>query len=449
MLGLSQAVCSLLLLGLPQARGHGYLKEPPARNVIDGSKTADCPHCGNGHSICGDGNQWPTDDYYEKTVQEPQVTYVAGSTVKMVVSLNVNHRGHHEFFICDRPIDKSDAAAVSCLQKWPLMRVPPDELHDDCVPNDSREDCQPIDPNFPGRWYHPENKSTHAIHYRIPEGLSCTHCTLQWFWPTANSKAYDAVSYSCYKKFLAGKGWDFDFCGWACSDDQCPANYVPGADDRRAPDPSAGSGFEEFRNCADIRVNAAAGPNPSPTPTQTPAPQPTPSPTTAPSEPRCVPLGDCSADGWCNMEAYRAWCESEASEGPCPPTFCRTEPSPTPTPAPMPMPLPTPAPTPILAPTPTSEPGTVPAGCVAVKPNNHGVEDADCAPCATGYEFWPCNFDNYCEGSACGGAALVQTASGSPRRLRAAVHGHAHGGVVLIQQASSVSQGQEVFSEEL
>jgi hypothetical protein len=241
------------------------------------SKNGYCPHCGNGGSkaapgsVCGDGNQWAVGSNYVGTVREPDRTYTAGSIVQLEVSMNVNHKGHHEFFICDRAID-SDDGAVACFQQFPLMRVPPEELHNDCVPNDPREDCQPIDPNYPGRWYHPPEMSVHKIHYRIPADLQCAHCTLQWFWATANSAPYDVVSYSCYKKQLAALGWSFDFCGWACSDSKCPVPYARDASTPKAPDPAAGSGFEEFRNCADIRITAAtSGPVPSPTPA-TPAP---------------------------------------------------------------------------------------------------------------------------------------------------------------------------------
>eukprot|EP00969_Alexandrium_andersonii_P129535 5724928-Alexandrium_andersonii.AAC.1 len=55
---------ALLAAALPTSRGHGYIVEPPARNVVDNSKTGNCPHCGNGNGVCGDGGQWPSSNYY-------------------------------------------------------------------------------------------------------------------------------------------------------------------------------------------------------------------------------------------------------------------------------------------------------------------------------------------------------------------------------------------------
>merc|ERR1719195_264110 len=312
------------------AEGHGFLVEPPARNVYEPTRNGYCPHCGNGGSkaapgsVCGDGNQWPSNSNYVSLVQDPHRTYTAGQVVEFEVSMNVNHKGHHEFFICDHAIS-NDTGAVECLQKWPLMRVLPEEMHSDCVVNDPREDCQPIDPNYPGRWYHPTGMPVHKIHYRIPESLQCEHCTLQWFWPTANSEAYDAASYSCYNKQLKELGWSLDFCGWACSDSNCPEPYARDPSAPAAPDPSAGPGYEEFRNCADIRV-LASGSVPSPAPPApapiapappaptppVPAPSPPVSPMPTPTPPAsagtCEPIGDCSADGWCNADAYSSWC---------------------------------------------------------------------------------------------------------------------------------------------
>merc|ERR1719195_1807942 len=233
------------------------------------------------------------------------------------------------------------------------MRVPPEEIFDNCVPNDPREDCQPIDANYPGRWYHPPGMSSHKIHYRIPADLECSHCTLLWFWPTANSEAYDAASYSCYNKVLTAANWTrFDFCGWACSDSKCPVPYVQDTTAPRAPDPNAGPGYEEFRNCADIRVSLA-GPAPAPSP--------------APGVGTCNPLGDCSQEGWCDIDAYVAWCAGQGAQGICPSPFCQQA-----APAPVPAPAPAPAPAPSTSlPAPAPSPGTM--TCVAVPGLNNGV----------------------------------------------------------------------------
>eukprot|EP00929_Paragymnodinium_shiwhaense_P046415 TRINITY_DN2362_c0_g1_i1.p1 TRINITY_DN2362_c0_g1~~TRINITY_DN2362_c0_g1_i1.p1 ORF type:complete len:660 (-),score=89.91 TRINITY_DN2362_c0_g1_i1:171-2150(-) len=46
-----------------------------------------------------------------------------------------------------------------------------------------------------------------------------------------------------------------------------------------------------------------------------------PSPSPATPTVRCSPIGDCSAAGWCDQAAYRAWCESHMDA--CPEPFCK------------------------------------------------------------------------------------------------------------------------------
>eukprot|EP00421_Protoceratium_reticulatum_P062418 CAMPEP_0168496774 /NCGR_PEP_ID=MMETSP0228-20121227/72433_1 /TAXON_ID=133427 /ORGANISM="Protoceratium reticulatum, Strain CCCM 535 (=CCMP 1889)" /LENGTH=376 /DNA_ID=CAMNT_0008513649 /DNA_START=22 /DNA_END=1149 /DNA_ORIENTATION=- len=345
--------------------------------------------------------------------------------------MNVNHRGHHEFFICDRSIT-SDDGAVECLQRWPLMRVRPEEVHTDCRVNDPREDCQPIDPNYPGRWYHPPGKTMHSIRYRIPQGLQCQACTLQWFWPTSNSAPYDTRSYSCYKKLLGTLEWNFDFCGWACSDSNCPVPYAPVPGAPRAPDPSAGSGFEEFRNCADIRVLASGGPAPTPV-TVVPAPAPataapTPSPATAAPTP---------------APATAAPTPVPATAAPTPSPMPVPEPEPEPEPAPVPQgcggPAPTPGPTMAPQPAPTPAPGTM--TCVATPGQNGGATDAYCAQCAQGYQWWPCNQPNLC---TCSGLQLAQVRQRSLRQARR----HKTMGASLVQDGARLERAELQLPED-
>jgi len=334
-LGLGNILASLLVVAnWRYAVGHAYLREPPARNAVSGvgAQTGGCPHCGNGNGICGDGNQWPSGSNFFSTVQSTHRTYTAGQIVQFDISMNVNHKGHHDFFICDRPISSDTPADVACLQQWPVMRATPEELGLTCAPNDPREDCQPIDANYPGRWYHYTGMSTHIISYKIPAGLQCEACTLQWFWPTANSKAYDQVSYSCYQNQLRAAGWNvFDFCGWACSANQCPNPYVIDTSRPHSPELAAGVGFEEFRNCADIKVLPGSGGSATPrrrrTPVTTPrrrrapattprrrrapAPQPNSGPATGP-----LPCSGGGPDGSCK-NLCQARCSMQLTTNQC------------------------------------------------------------------------------------------------------------------------------------
>jgi hypothetical protein len=386
------------LAKLPFAEGHAYLFEPVSRNMAHSG--GNCPHCGQGGGVSivkerANGN-WPTKDAYGShglcgnpfqnqavtplqqelylvQTTESQRTYTAGSSVGFLIYISTHHMGHFEFRICDHKLDSSLASyqeGQECLDQWVLERVPPEEAYGDCIVNDARGDCQPVDENHPGRWYLPPESmmettpgigwSAEAIEtfnanggsgnfyfmwYKIPEGLACTHCTMQWYWASGNNCLYDA-DYFAYFSSMKALGWNaelwsaFSVAGWATCDNRCCGN--------------AGLWGEEFWNCADIEVipsGPTVPPTPRPThpvtlsptwmptlppsPTQVPTPSPTmpptpPTPTLVPTTlaPTPTPMlvlqcfnKDCGCPGawlleWCAVETakYGDWCqESEAN----------------------------------------------------------------------------------------------------------------------------------------
>jgi len=229
------------------------------------------------HGICGDpvqGKQNPpsfADEPYLVST-EPQRTYHAGQVVEFQVGVATHHMGHYEFRICNRPLDTehfgSAGEAQACLDSWLLERATPDAS---CVANDPRADCQPIDEKHPERWYLPPPTSMetqvagatfsdseasplpavtelHSMRYKIPVGLTCERCTLQWYWSTGNTCFYDK-DYWRYFQNMKLLGWNAEawaphvFQPWATE-----ANTVCGA--HKFP--------EEFFNCADISVLAAS-----------------------------------------------------------------------------------------------------------------------------------------------------------------------------------------------
>jgi len=94
-------------------------------------------------------------------------------------------------------------------------------------------------------------------------------------------------------------------------------------------------------------------------------------------------------------------------------------------------------------------------GCVSAPGmwRDNGVSDADCAKCAEGYQWWPCNFPGYCEGSACnGGAGLAQVSAkdhSSAKRRGAHLRRQGHQGPALIQGGVAVVSTEQVGDEEL
>eukprot|EP00971_Amphidinium_carterae_P333749 6468643-Amphidinium_carterae.1 len=223
--------------------GHGYVAFPPLRGGVAGNDdNGYCPHCGNGASVCGDGGQWPPGSDFLNYGAETLTNLQAGSIHEFSVYITAHHKGHFEFAICDQHVSGDLADPQACFDARKLHRADPPA---DCVPNDVRGDCQPIQGDYPERWYLPPSAGTHTMRFKIPSDLSCESCTLQWRWWTANS-CVPAPNYGCFFDLLEAQGWDVSqWCGSYCGEcgDYEPGHYTCG---------------EEFRNCADVAVNGGA-----------------------------------------------------------------------------------------------------------------------------------------------------------------------------------------------
>lgn len=289
---------------LTRVAAHGKLTKPASRNELGG--TSNCAHCLNGGGPCGDASSL---DFFGGS----QETWFAGSIVPVTIVVTAHHRGHYEMRICDQVLSSSISDPNACLNKWVLERASPEEAgFFDCQPGDERPACVPVDGLHPERWYLPpsgEITGTHTMYWKVPAGLRCEVCTLQWHWWSANS-CIPAGDYGCYKDVLQSSGyWVGSKAAW----------WTVGAGSCNGPaGPNGHSGCgEQFWNCADITVVGVGGPVPTPAPMPAPTPVPMPAPV----------------------------------------------PTPNPMPAPMPMPMPTPAPAPLPVPTPTPMPATACESC--------------------------------------------------------------------------------------
>merc|ERR1712232_1348769 len=138
----------------------------------------------------------------------------------------------------------------------------------DCQPGDSRSVCQPLDPRHPERYYLPPGSGSDTIYLKLPQGVRCDACTVQWRWWSANS-CIPAPDYACFKSELGAAG--FDSAAWGLG------GTCPGGGCERC-----GCG-EEFRNCIDVSITsngAVATQSPTAMPTSSPAPSPTTTTTT-------------------------------------------------------------------------------------------------------------------------------------------------------------------------
>jgi len=204
-----------------------------------------------------------------------QATYHPGEIIEITIGIHTYHQGHYEFRICDTGLDsatlESPEAGQECLNKWLLKRAP---VLESCKVNDPNPDCQPIDEEHPERWYQSpqgwvsgssqalvagpdwkdsdiyskdswkdsnmsmlemrdnstrEKAQTQSINarekmrYIIPEGLSCTKCTLQWWWVSGNTCLYDN-HYKTYFLAMKAAGWSAE--KWSAGAVSCHAPCV-------------------------------------------------------------------------------------------------------------------------------------------------------------------------------------------------------------------------------
>lgn len=379
---------SLLLPAL--AQGHAFIYYPPMRGGAFGNPdNAYCPHCLGTVDLpmptCGRDN-------FLNYASGPVTPFTAGQRVEFEIKVTAHHKGHFQFRLCDQTISSAVgdlADQENCLNEHVLERVRPAEIHSDCQPNDSRGDCQPFDEANPSYWYLPPSggsmSADYKFTYKLPDGVTCEKCTLQWWWSSANSCTPHPDAYRCYFQNMQALGWNASaWCSGACSfSGTCPAsqgaNVLCG---------------EQFKNCADVQITDSGSGGTSQTEQGTAAPMPAPTPEPE-SEPESEP-------------------ETEA------PTAAPTQaPTVAPMQAPMPAPTQAPAPAPTHAPSsPSPTSSTTPATCTVNTALNRGVTQAECDKCTSGYQWWPCNElgpdgDILC---FCSGSLLE--ASGSRREVK-------------------------------
>lgn len=128
---------------LIQVNGHGYMSEPPARNVVAnsigltfGSQTGVppkeyCPHCLNQNAgVCGITQDGTTD--YDLWLDSTgasmpfvsQRTYQPGQIIEVRATLTANHGGHAELRGC--PIKSDEEVTQACLDSYTFEFVADD-----------------------------------------------------------------------------------------------------------------------------------------------------------------------------------------------------------------------------------------------------------------------------------------------------------------------------------
>ncbi|TRY70276.1 hypothetical protein TCAL_11548 [Tigriopus californicus] len=218
-------ICSIIL-GLSQIHqisSHGYLADPPSRNVMwrygfntEVNYNDNELYCGGFETqkdndgkcgVCGDNYADPQPRDHENGGKYGLGTigrkYVMGQTIEVEVELSTNHWGWFELKLC--PLnDANEITTQECLDQHPLFRA-----------EDPSSSKYPIPDGT-------EKSAYLKYEVLLPQGITCSQCVIQWTYHTGNT---------------------WGDCGNGTSEIGCGAQ-------------------ENFVNCADIQIysNAAGFP---------------------------------------------------------------------------------------------------------------------------------------------------------------------------------------------
>ena len=274
---------ALSLIGL--VMGHGRLIDPPSRNSAwrygfdtPRQDTDNELNCGgynvqwstnNGKcGVCGDAHHLKKPKYIHPGKYATGIitkTYKEGQEIEVIVDVTSNHQGYFTFSLGEIGTPPITQEKLKYVLKQP---------------------------NGKTKWYiKSQGNDVFKIKLRLPRGLTCEHCVMQWWWRVGNN--------------------------WGCDG---PGNCGMG----KGPQ-------ETFVNCADIRITKSDGSVPPPPPTKPPPPtQKPPKPTTQrPTEPPATNApnpGGCKATGhFTGNTSMDDWCKRNCANGYCPPTHCKCE----------------------------------------------------------------------------------------------------------------------------
>jgi hypothetical protein len=226
-------------------RGHGHLRTPMSRNYVtrDGNEnglSAGGPAAvyGNGkypngkHGVCGDpaGGDRPHEAGGVKSNGGKIVaTYKSGDTIDLEVVITANHWGKFQFRVCPlprasmSPQEERAFATQACFNRNVLRNA-----------GDGSDVY----------WVRETSAKSYRMRFKLPPGLNCDRCILQWYYLTGNS--------------CVPKGVPQGLPGYSYRMGECGGN---------AANP------EEFWNCADVKIGTGSTKRPPPTSPSKPPPK--------------------------------------------------------------------------------------------------------------------------------------------------------------------------------
>ncbi|KAK7476987.1 hypothetical protein BaRGS_00031763, partial [Batillaria attramentaria] len=278
----------VMLMMFGRTSGHGRLVEPPSRSsmwrfgfktpVNDDDNGLNCGGSGVQYSrnqgkcgVCGDPWNEPVPRENEAGGRYGNGiitrTYTPGQVMDVRVDITANHKGWFEFRLCPHN-DPSTPITQQCLDQYLLQMA-----------------------DGSGTRYQLGGQTGYVdLKLKLPAGLTCSQCVLQW-------------------KYHGGNNWGFDRdTGRSCL----------GCGDQ-----------EEFYGCSDIAISGSSAPNTSyPTITTSPA-----HPSTGPLPGTCRAVGPwqgntdldryCEAIGpWQGVPDLDSYCRSVCPGSGCPLQYC-------------------------------------------------------------------------------------------------------------------------------
>ena len=189
---LKRALVLLVVAAVPAAQGHGWLDQPASRNKqrnIPIGEPQSLPAGGPG-LVYADGRRWPNGRHglcgepYKSTggavgpgdlseggryATPPIIAarYAAGQTIDISIRVTAFHKGRFSFSLCKDPKRFSQA----CLDEHKLVNA-----------------------DGGGLFYYPPGGDgqippggAFKMRFKLPAGVTCDRCVLQWYWLTGNS----------------------------------------------------------------------------------------------------------------------------------------------------------------------------------------------------------------------------------------------------------------------
>ncbi|XP_061197891.1 uncharacterized protein LOC133206002 [Saccostrea echinata] len=172
----------LLTLLAPAVLGHGYLQEPPSRSsmwrfgfntphnyndnqLFCGGKNRQWGKNGGKCGICGDPwdgvRENEAGGRYAKGIISRR--YKEGEIIEAQVKITASHLGYFEFRLCPNN-DIHKPATQACLDQYVLHQ-----------------------PNGSVRFMEQGRTQVYSIKLKLPRGLTCSQCVLQWKYNAGNS----------------------------------------------------------------------------------------------------------------------------------------------------------------------------------------------------------------------------------------------------------------------